>query len=65
MCGIARLEVPEHSIHNLRYATQGRGATPGCYTGLYRSHDLWMSPSLFRQANRTMGLLSSWVTPDR
>jgi hypothetical protein len=40
---VRKFEVPKVSLANLRYAMDGRGVTPGWFTGLYRNGYLWMS----------------------
>jgi len=40
---VARFEIPEQSLENLRMRLRGRGATPGWYTGLWIDGQLWMS----------------------
>lgn len=46
---VARFEIPEHSIENIRAAMVGRSARPGWYTGLFRNGQLWMSDTSAEQ----------------
>lgn len=48
---VRRFEIPKFSVENVRMAMQGRPATPGRYTGLYRNGALWMSDTDAEQSD--------------